>query len=182
MGRAVLTSLVVLLVLAIGPVDAGDAANRDGGERPGWRCQPVLPILDVSVNADGTGNAIRSCEVINDSDQWTAYCAEHGLVCDAYDDSFFDDWTITAVMIETASTRICDNSGPVPAWRLGCLSLRGPVVLARVELTEAGAACSCTMNPQWPIRRHLVQAIPATEASDCRPWQENHVIACLPGL
>jgi hypothetical protein len=181
MGRTILTSLLVALAVAAGSVDAVETASRAGGLRPGWRCQPVLPILDASVNAVVSGNAVESCRVIDNPRQWMMYCAEHGLVCDPYDEAFFDHWTIVAVVIETMSPRSCENSGPVPGWRVGCLSLRGSVVLARVAMTEAGVECTCTMNPQWPVRRHLVQAIPSVDAIACRAMQENHLIECLPG-
>jgi hypothetical protein len=89
---------------------------------------------------------------------------------------------MVAIAIDTDSPVVCENAGLVPGWELGCLTVRGAMVRARVSAISAGGWCQCSSNPQWPVRRHLVQAIAAVDAADCRAWQENHLIECLPGF
>lgn len=181
MTRTVFSTLLAALMLASGPVSANGDLHRDGGKRPSWGCQPVLPILDVSVNSDGAGSAVPECSLIKNPAEWAAYCVDNGLLCDPFDDDFFDNWTIVAIVVDTWSPVVCENAGLVPGWELGCLTVRARGVRARVSAISAGSWCHCSAGPQWPVRRHMVQAIPAVGAADCGAWKERHVIECLPG-
>ena len=63
----------------------------------------MLPVLTQSVAANIEPGGIRSCDLLASAAEWTAFCADNGLVCEPYDDEFFDVWVIVAVTIETMS-------------------------------------------------------------------------------
>lgn len=173
------TAIGLAIVLGAGlaaPTEAGSTSESQ--RRAGRVCEPVLPILTQSVTADVEPDGIRSCKLISSADEWSDFCTSNLLACDSYDAGFFDDWTMVAVVVETSSPLVCDNAGPVPWWDIGCLTERRGMLLARVELTLAGAGCVCSSAPQTPTRLYLVEAVPRTTASACRAWQEMHVIEC----
>jgi hypothetical protein len=171
-----------LLIVAMSPmVAAAQARGSSSGIRPiSVRvCEPSLPVLYQSLPSPGTANGIRSCDVISSPLEWAAFCADHELSCTPYDDQFFSEWTMVAVVVDTVSPVICDNAGEVPGWALSCLTRRGGFIRARVELRLPGAECLCSMPPQYPVQLVIVDAVHAGPTTGCRAWTEVHRIECL---
>ena len=174
--------ICALLVVTMSPmVAAAQTTRSSSGIRPisVKVCEPSLPILYESLPAPVPANGIRSCEVISSPSEWVSFCTDHGLSCDPYDDQFFSEWTMVAVVIDTASPVVCDNAGEVPGWALSCLNRRGGFIRARVGLRLAGADCWCTMPPQYPVKLVIVDAVHARPTTGCRAWTEVHRIECL---
>jgi len=180
MYRKTITILAVLSTSLAGMAVASDG-DLDVAIWPpvGMRCTPILPILTLLEPADVQGDGIRSCDLIRSSFAWTSFCSDNGLVCESYDEGFFRDWTIVAVVVETISPVICDNAGPVPGWDISCVSRRHRSIQARVSKTLAGPGCFCSMAPQYPAEVFLVYAIAADRRISCRAWQETHTFECL---
>jgi hypothetical protein len=179
MDRAWPRFTVVLLFAAVCGASAGDEPTLRVPPPVGGRCEPALPMLSHSLPTAAAGHGVSSCEVITTPGAWDAFCSAQGIACDALGSSFFTDWTVVALVVDTMSPVLCENAGPVPAWRLACLSRRGALIRARVEVTTAGAECRCAMTPQFPVRLILADAIPAGWAATCRPWTESHLVECL---
>jgi len=180
MSRKTLTMLAVISILVAGVATASDI-GIEGAVRPpvGGQCEPILPILAHLVPANVQGDGIQSCDLINSSFEWTSFCADNGLACDSYDEDFFQDWTMVAVVIETISPVICENAGPVPGWEMSCVSQRHRSIRARVSKTLAGSECFCSMPPQFSALVFLVNAVARDQGNRCWAWQETHTFECL---
>lgn len=179
MARVTITISIAAWLLLAGVGVASDTATEPVLQPQNTRsCEPILPILELQVPADTTGDGIRSCEVVTSPDAWDSFCTDNSLPCDVYGEDFFKEWTIVAVVIETISPTLCDNAGSVPAWEVSCLR-GGRVLRARVSETLSGADCRCSMGPQFPTLLFLVNAVDRKQASVCRAWREIHTIECL---
>jgi hypothetical protein len=172
--------MVAVIVVISGAVGAGEAEHSsDVQPGPARGCEPSLPILAQRIPAVVQGNGIQDCDVIRSPTEWDTFCADNDVACDPYDDEFFREWAMVALVVHTVSPVICENAGEVPGWALSCLTRTGASIRARVELTLAGPDCWCSMNPQYPVRLVIVDAVRANRVTGCRAWPEVHRYECL---